>query len=184
MATLSDFNGQASFTIGGNSFNNRASSGTPIYERTGTEGGGSSGSIGRASGALVGPSVGLTNAEAQIQGFMNGQGLLTTNATLQEGSFNISSASHSWTDDTNTKIAHNTFTFNFESAITDPVPIITPYRIPKSYGESGDGFSRNSQNSDADYAAYGEFRIETISTTQCVVKVAGPRMDGCTCLIL
>ena len=38
MATLSDFNGQASFTIGGNSFNNRASSGTPIYERTGGDG--------------------------------------------------------------------------------------------------------------------------------------------------
>ena len=41
MATLSDFNGQASFTIGGNSFNNRASSGTPIYERTGGGGGSS-----------------------------------------------------------------------------------------------------------------------------------------------
>ena len=40
MATLSDFNGDESFTIGGNSFNNRESSGTPIYERTGTEGGG------------------------------------------------------------------------------------------------------------------------------------------------
>lgn len=41
MATLSDYNGQDSFTIGGNSFNNRASSGTPIYERIG--GGGASG---------------------------------------------------------------------------------------------------------------------------------------------
>lgn len=42
MATLSDFNGDESFTIGGNSFNNRESSGTPIYERTGGDGSSSS----------------------------------------------------------------------------------------------------------------------------------------------
>ena len=46
MATLSDFNGQASFTIGGNSFNNRATSGTPIYERTGGDGGSTGNSLG------------------------------------------------------------------------------------------------------------------------------------------
>lgn len=40
---LSDYNGQDSFTIGGNSFINRASSGTPIYERTGGGDGGSGG---------------------------------------------------------------------------------------------------------------------------------------------
>lgn len=46
MATLSDYNGQDSFTIGGNSFINRASSGTPIYERTGGGDGGSGGGDG------------------------------------------------------------------------------------------------------------------------------------------
>ena len=46
---LSDYNGQDSFTIGGNSFNNRASSGTPIYERTGGDGG----SGGGTSGAIL-----------------------------------------------------------------------------------------------------------------------------------
>ena len=45
MATLSDYNGQETFTIGGNSFSNRASSGTPIYERI-ASGDGGSGSFG------------------------------------------------------------------------------------------------------------------------------------------
>ena len=61
MATLSDFNGQASFTIGGNSFNNRESSGTPIYERTGGDGSSSS----SASGGFIDQTI--------IQGSTTGQ---------------------------------------------------------------------------------------------------------------
>lgn len=60
MATLSDFNGQASFTIGGNSFNNRASSGTPIYERTGGGGGSTS-----AGGFIDSFSFRLSNPDSQ-----------------------------------------------------------------------------------------------------------------------
>lgn len=88
MATLSDYNGQDSFTIGGNSFTNRASSGTPIYERTG---GGDGGSGGGSSG-VIDQVVKVNGGTGTLANFDNNTQMVMAQAVSNSGSSNFCGA--------------------------------------------------------------------------------------------
>lgn len=105
------------------------------------------GGVGRAYGRLVGNGV--------------------QNATMQADAFNMT-GSHAFSPGGRFSVNTNTYTFNFGSTITNPIPFAIPNNVEASPGGSDN---------------VGAVSVGCTETT-CTVVVTGVRGSGCSCLIL